>query len=638
VGVASPGFVGIDTDPVAVWVPTAMASPLGLVTTGANDWRQMHAMAMLPFIARLDPLVPEETALARAMAALAGLAEQYSGLDPAPGVVAAGLSGAVGAYSPKPMNRAVDLSLWVALVAALVLIVACANVANLLLARAVTRRRETAVRLALGAGRLRLSRQHLTEALLLALLGGVAGLLVARWGMELMRQFPLPPGAGELDLRLLLFTLAVSLFTGLLFGVLPSIRAVRLDPQRGLSDARSARTMSRSRTRRLLVAVQVSLSLALLVGAGLSVRSLQQVTSIDSGLDLDRLVAVTVDLRKAGLPQAEREAIWREAMENALRVPGVRSAAMVHFSPFARMAFSGPHAAPGRELNFDDGPYFNMAGAGYFANAGQRLLAGREFEARDATGEPVVIVNERFARELADTPEGALGLCLQVYEQVRDGGCSRIVGVVANQRRNLLEAATAPMLFTPRERAPDQIGWGGPTLIIRVDRKPKDAAPLIRSAVQAVRPELPYVIAQPLEEMVRQDVQPYRLGATLFSLFGGLALILAAIGLYGVLGYFVAERTHEIGIRRSLGAPAGGIVGLVVRQAMPPVLAGLVVGLGLALFGSRHVEALLFGIQPRDPVAFLAAVAFLLLIALVATVVPARRALRVAPMVALRQD
>ena len=638
IGVTQKGFTGLNVEPVDVWLPASMAGPLGMMFDSPDyNWRTNTGMAAIDYIARLAPGVDGETAAGEAAAVLRHAAESAPSLDPTPGVITGGImqADAVGG------SRAADLSLWLAFVASLVLIIACANVANLLLARAMTRRRELAVRLSMGASRWRVARQHLTESLVLALLGGAAGVLIATWGMRLMEQFPLPPSAGRLDARLLLFAFALALFTGLLFGSLPAIRSTQIDLVTGLKDTRiSGGGSARNATRRTLVALQVSLSLALLIGAGLFVRSLRQVNSIDVGADIEHLLMVNVDLGRAGYTPDERETFYERAMQRLETVPGVERSAMVHFEPTDGSGMSVSWSVPGRDAPawLDEGPYLNLAGAGYFETAGTRILRGRGIEDGDARGEPVAVVNERMAHVLDDAGD-VVGRCVPLGSQVKDGGCTRIVGVAETQRRRYLQDdSRVPMVFLARAQAPNTISWGGPTLLVRTSGRPEQLAVAVRDALQGLSSDLPFVRVRPVAENIRNQVLPYRLGATLFSLFGILALVLAAVGLYGVLGYFVTERTPEIGIRRSLGAPAASVVRLVVQQGMVPVTAGVLIGLAAAYAGTRFMASLLFGIDARDPASFVGAAAFMICVAAMATLLPAWRAARVSPMVALRQD
>jgi predicted permease len=526
---------------------------------------------------------------------------------------------------------------WLVVVAGLVLIIACANVANLLLARAITRRRELAIRLSLGAGAWRVARQHLTESAVLAVLGGVAGLIVAYWAMGLMRQFPIPPAAGHVDGRLLVFAITLSLLTGLLFGVLPAIRAVQVDPGRALKDSRAVGALRQNHTRRALVVLQIALSVVLLVGAGLFVRSLRNVNAIDSGVDVDRALIARVDLRLADYTPEACASFYESALLRLADLPGVERAAIIHFEPFQGGTPVAFWARPGEWTHQQTPGTLAVAGPGYFEAAGTRLLRGRTFEASDRRGgEPVAVVNDAMARLIAADGD-VVGLCVPFDRQVGRGGCTRIVGVVESQGRGYLDDVPERRVFLAWAQSPNAVPFGSPSLIVRT-RDPAREAPAVRVALQSLRSDLPFVSVKPLADSIRADIMPFRLGATLFSLFGALALVLAAVGLYGVLGYFVAERRSEIGIRRSLGAPVGSVVRLVVRQGMAPVGVGLVFGLAAAFAGTRYLASLLFGVEPLDPVSFAGAAAFLACVALLATLVPAWRAARIDPIVALRQE
>jgi putative ABC transport system permease protein len=627
VGVVEEGFTDIHPEPVDVWLPS-------IVFGGA--WRTSTAVAGVHYIGRLARATDQEAAVDQAEAALRHAAEDDPSLDPTPGVHLRPLRLAT---TPGGGTGVEAVALLLGLAAALVLLIACANVANLLLARAITRRRELALRLSLGAGRWRVARQHLAENLVLALLGGVAGVLLAYWGIGLLRQFPLPPSAGRLDGRLLGFALGVSLLTGLLSGVVPAVRATGFDPIQGLREARLVGSATRHRTRWALVVLQVSISLTLLVGAGLSLRSVAQILAIDGGVDLERLLSARVDLRAAGYTGEQREAFYERALVRVTAMSGVERAALVHFEPYTGSGMGAGWHVPGRSAPpGTEGPYLNTAGVGYFETAGTRLLAGRAFDGTERPGtEPLAVVNEAMAKLIQDDGR-VVGRCVPFRAQVEEGGCTRIVGVVETQRRRYLEDKAVPMVYLSRAQAPDAITWGGPVLLVRTRTEAAQEVTRVRAALQSLAADLPYVNVQPLTERIRSDVQPYRLGATLFSLFGLLALGLAALGLYAVLGYFVAERTAEIGIRRSLGAPVRDVLGLVLGQGMMPVAIGLALGLVFAFMGTRLLAALLFGVDARDPFVFAATTAVLLAVGLLASVLPAVRAARVSPMVALRTD
>jgi predicted permease len=628
IGVTEKSFTGIEADAVDVWLPSSMAAPLALERAD-RDWRR-YTLAVR-YVARLAPTALDSAAAGQATAALRPVADAE--LDPTPDVL---MSPLVLAAANRGA-RAVNLSLWLVLVAALVLIIACANVANLLLARGITRRRELAVRLSLGAGAWRVARQHLTESAVLALLSGLAGIVVAYWAMELMRQFPLPPSAGRIDARLLTFALGLSLLTGILFGVLPAIRAVQVAPGQALKDSRVGSAPAQNRLRRALVVVQVALSLALLIGAGLFVRSLQRVNAIHSGVDVDHALIVRVDLQRAHYTPELRREFYETAVSRLANLPGVQRAAIIQLEPFHGGTPVAFWAKPGESTMQPTPGILAVAGPGYFESAGTRLLRGRTFEATDRRGgEPVAVVNEAMARLIV--PDGeVLGLCVPFDRQVRRGGCTRIIGVVESERRFYLEDKPQPRVFLAWAQSPNAVPFGTPSLIVRTLNPARDAA-AVRAALQGLRNDLPFVSVEPLAERIRGDVLPFRLGALLFSMFGALAMLLTAVGLYGVLGYFVTERAPEIGIRRSLGAPAGSVVALVVRQGLMPVGIGVVLGLASAFAGTRYLAALLFGVEPRDPLSFVGAGAFLVSVALLATLLPAQRAARIDPLTALRGD
>lgn len=632
VGVMQKGFTGIEPDPLDVWVPMAMAGPLGVAGSGEEDWRQQPATIMVNVIGRLRPGTDLDAITAAATTALAHAAEAAPRLDPTPEV----LTGTLVPAGGPTRSRAADLAIWLMAVTGIVLVIACANVANLLLSRSASRRRETAIRISVGASRSRVIRQRLTESLVISGLGAVVGVLIALWSTRLIRQFPLPPSATELSARPLLFALALILATTLLVGLLPALHAGRSDPVAGLKDGRTGSAPGGMRLRRTLIGVQVALSLVLLVGAGLFLRSVREVYAVDPGVDMDRLLLVSVDLRKAGYDTADREAFYAAARERTLRMPGIEAATMAHFPPLSSMSYGMGSEMPDHP-SLDVGSAVNWIAPGYFKTVGTGILRGREIVDADRTGEPVAVINESLARTIAEVDD-PLGACLAVGQQVDTGECTRIVGVAQNQRRNFLNGDVGPFLFLPRDRNPDAISWGGPTLVVRSRADAAKVAAELRAALQGLDTRLPYVSVETLASVIRPDILPYRLGATLFSLFGVLALTLAAVGLYGVLGYFIAERRPEIGIRRSLGAGEVQVIRLVVREGMFPVVMGVLAGIAAALVGSRLLEAMLFGVEARDPISFAAAAIFLFLVSLLASYLPARRAARVDPMVALRAE
>jgi predicted permease len=386
--------------------------------------------------------------------------------------------------------------------------------------------------------------------------------------------------------------------------------------------------------------LQLALSLVLLVGAALFVRSVLRVTNIHAGIDINRLLVAEMDLTRVGGAPVAPGPFYELALARLARVPGVESAALVHLTPFNGAStmvgwkIAGRRDRNGREVQ---GAMPNAVGVGYFRTAGTRIVAGREFEPSDASGVPVAIVDEQLAHLMADDGK-VVGMCVPFGRQVRNGGCTTIVGIVEPQRHRFIDAAAPPRVFFSWAQAPDAIPFGTPSLMVRTRATPTASIVAVRNALQGLRADLPYVSVKPLAENIRRDVIPFQLGATLFSLFGILALLVSGVGLYGVLGYFVAERTSEIGVRRSLGASVTTVVAMVCRQSAVPVAAGLLAGLVIAAGGTRYLASLLFGVEPRDGLSFATAVAFLVVTAAIATLLPAWRAVRVEPMVALRHE
>ncbi len=635
IGVAPPGFVGLDADAVDVWLPSAMAVTVGLESD--DGWRQGASMSTLTrHLARLRSLDGAGQAAAEASAALSHAAEATPELDSTPEVV---LRDVVLAAVPGP-SWAVDLSLWLLIAAGLVLVISCANVMNLLLARGLARRREIAMRLSLGAGPWRIARQQLTESAVLGLIGGGVGLAVAVLGIAAMRQFPLPPTAGHLDGRLLVFSLAVSLLAALAFGVLPAWRSRHIDPIGVLKGTGPAGAQASHRTRLGLVVLQVSLSFALLVGAALFIRSLEAVSAIRGGADLNRLMTVQVNLSAAGA--VDEFSAYHEFFDAALSrltmAAGVERAAVIHTPPFEGWGWSVFWRMPGQS-QYQGGAFMNMVGPGYFETAGTRLLRGRAILATDVpAAESIAVVNEAMAERLTDGGN-AIGMCVPFRGSSLDGmPCLRIVGIVESQRNTYLDPTPKPMVFAAEAQVPRSFPRRSMMLLVRTTGDASHWRGVVQSTLQGIRPDLPYVTVEPLTERHEASLRPFHLGAMLFSMFGVLALVLSAVGLYGVLGYFVAERTNEVGIRRALGAPSDSVMGLVVRQGLMPVAAGLGLGLALALIGSRVLESRLFGIGPHDPVSFGGAAVFLMVVASIATILPVWRALRIEPIVALRHD
>jgi predicted permease len=535
-------------------------------------------------------------------------------------------------------------------VAGLALLIACANVAGLLLARGVARRKEMAVRLALGAGRLRLAQQLLTESLLLAALGSLLGLLFAWWGTRLLlpllsqRDIPLQLSLNP-DLRLLGFTAAISALTGLLFGLAPALVATRVDLQLALKQ--DAPGLSNRRTRlgfgKVFVIAQVALSLLLLVGAGLFVRSLQKLQQSPTGFARENVLVLKLEPTQIARPQ--QIAFYDELLRRVEAMPGVLQASLVSFSPISRREWllrgytpestgkvyvEGHLAQPGEELEVNHMQVYPNS----FATLGIPLLAGRDFGSQDAErAQSVVAINESMARRLfgAVNPIGRrFGFDPNFPSQFE------IIGVVGDAKYKSLREPSRPMFYKLYTQVAG--GYGEMTLVARTAGESAPLAAAVQREARSLDPAMPIFTAETLAAQLDVSLTQERLVASLSSVFGLLSLALVCIGLYGVLAYDVARRTHEIGIRMALGASARQIVRLVVGETLRLVGIGVVIGLGVALAATRWVRSLLFGLQPHDPLTFGFVVALLLAVAAVAVYLPARRASRIDPMVALRHD
>ena len=541
------------------------------------------------------------------------------------------------------LRRAYETPLWLLLATTgMVLLIACANLANLLLARASVREREIAIRQALGASRGRLVAQLLAESLLLAVMGTALGAGLAQLLSRLLVAFlstpgsPLFVGLGP-DGRLLGFTAAIAVGTCLLFGLLPAVRATRVAPASAMRSGGRGLSAGRERfgLRRALVAGQVALSLVLLVGALLFVRSLQKLLSVETGFRAEGVVAANLDLRRPRYGKEQRQEVYRALLERLAAQPGILSAAQVGFTPVSGSGWNEMARAEGatgarKEANF------NQAGPGYFRTMGTPLVAGRDFDGRDTVGAPkVAIVNEAFAKSIMGGGN-PVGRSFQVQAQAgKPDPTIQIVGLVRNTKYYELREDFVPIAFFPiaQDKDPD----AGATFVLRTAAPLGDVFRRVKTAVAEVHPEIViefHVLTAQLQESLLRD----RLMATLAGSFGFLAAMLATLGLYGVIAYMVARRRNEIGVRMALGANRGRVVRLVLREAALLVAAGLAVGTGLALWAAKAAGALLFGLKPRDPATFAGAIALLAAVALLASYGPARRAARLEPSQALREE
>jgi putative ABC transport system permease protein len=530
-----------------------------------------------------------------------------------------------------------------------VLLIACANVANLLLVRASARQRELAVRAALGASRWRLVRQLLTESLLLALLGGAAGLLISVWGLDFMSKALPPtftmfiPGWKNMgiDRAVLLFTLGASVLTGIVFGIIPALQATRVNLNESLKEGGQKGAgggVRRNRTRSILVVVEVAISLVLLVGAGLMVRSFVEMMRADLGLRPDGVLTLEMSLPRAAYPEKQQQiSFYEQLAERVKSLPGVRAASAINFVPMSRGGTTSstftiegqPEPPKGRK------PFANylVITPNYFETAGTPILQGRGFtDADDARSRPVCIVTDSLARRFFPAGD-AVGHRLLVSEE---DGPWEIVGVVADVKNEDLEEEPEWGFYRPLRQSP----WLTMAFMVRTDGA-GDAtalAPSVRGEVRALDKDLPIYNVRTMRDIVDEAASAKRLAMVMMAFFALGALALAAVGLYSVMSYTVAQRTHEIGIRMALGAQARDILRLVLVQGLALVLIGLGLGLIGALAMTRFMASILYGITATDPLVFTGVAAVLALAALLACFVPARRATRVDPMVALRYE
>jgi predicted permease len=520
--------------------------------------------------------------------------------------------------------------------AGLILLIACANLANLQLARASNRAREFAVRLAVGAGRSRLIRQLLTESLLLALLGGGLGLVVAYWLTGALRSW-LPVADSGLDARVLGFALVISVVTGLLFGLVPALRASRPDLVPELKGSRSvAGGRSRWTLRGALVVLQVALSLLVLVSAGLCVRSLKKLQDIDPGFSTSPVLLLSFDLGLNNATTAQANEFYARLLERSRVLPGVESAGLVQGTPLSgRMSgtsiarIEGYAVAPNERLSAD----MNLVSPDYFRTIGLPLVRGRDFTASDSmTGLKTVVVNDAFAQRYWP---GQDPLGRKIYFPGPNGGSfADVVGVIQVTRGRSLTEAPRPTLYFPvaQQSARDL------TLAVRIAIDPAAVTAALRREVKGIDATVPIVRVRTLEQQKADSLMLQRLAATLLSGFGALALLLAALGIYGVLAYSVSARTQEIGVRIALGATVRDVLRLILGQGLGLVGAGVILGLAGAFAATRLLRGLLHDVTPQDPLTFAAAVGVMGLVAVVACYLPARRATRISPLTALRSE
>ena len=643
IGVAPRDFAGIGLQPMDIFVPaTTIGSDMSWLEPG---WARQHNFSWIVMVARLREGVSPE----KASTVLTGVYQRsvdaegaefpqraWPAVAPPPRAEVVPLLAARG---PNP-NETARISLWLAGVAAIVLLIACANVANLLLVRGLQRRREIAVRLALGAGRGRLLGQLLVESLLLAGIGGAVGLLLAHWAGSAIRGILMPSAAwtGALqDSRVLLFTAAATLITGLVAGVVPALQSSRPDLTSALKTGVREGGGRASRVRGSLLVAQAALAVVLLVGAGLFVRSLHNIRTADMGVDASRLVMAEVDYRGAEPPTQQARAANNATLLDAIRrVPGVETATTSLSIPFSRSASTRLATAHSDSAQTLGRFLLNGVGPDYFETMGMQIIRGRPLTNEDRAGSPdVVVVSEAMARVLWPG-EDAIGQCLKVGGPERP--CSEVVGIAHNAVHDDVTSVGATLQYWFPEEQRQGDNGGVSAFFARVRGDPSEMIAAVREGVQSQLSGDASVRVRAFGELFEPEQRPWRLGATMFSAFGLLALLIAAIGLYGVIAYQVGQRTHEIGVRMALGARSGDLTRMVLWDGLRLTMIGLALGAVAALAGGRWMAPLLFGVSPFDPAVYAGVVATLFVVAMVACLVPAMRAAGVDPSSALRAD
>jgi predicted permease len=642
IGIAPAGFTGAALEPVDMWLPLTVSETI----ESGERWRGNRGSYWVHTVARLAPGASVEAAQAEATAAhRAGRAEQIEQerYDADAEVIVAPI---ITAHGPRPTGEA-QVARWLAGVSLIVLLIACLNAANLLLARAIRARRETAVRLALGVSRRRLMSELVAESVTLAMLGAGAALVLAYALSGPVHQILLPNVAFTdtgLGGRLLRFTGVAALAAGLLAGLIPARSASKADLAEALKAGGRGVAGGRSRARVALLIGQAALSVVLLVGAGLFVRSLRAASELDLGFDTGGVVVVDLQWNES-LSGEERHAIVQRALSGIRRLPAVHSAGLTWTVPFRSTFGMGQPRVPGMDSiprHRSGGPYVNKVGSGYFDALGLTILQGRGFEpADDAERSPTVaVVSESMARAI--WPNGdALGACMLVGDagdyDADEVPCTEIVGVVENHRRQDLVEDDPHFLYFLNQHHP-ALGALPQAIMAGVTGPAGAAMALLRDEAAGTSSQIRFVNVVPLRDRIEPQLRSWRLGASMFTAFGVLALIVAGWGLYSVLAFDVALRHHELGIRSALGAGATTLVGLVLRRALALIVAGTAIGLVASWVAGRWVEPLLFEVSATDPSVYVLVCVVLLAVAALAGSLPAWRASGVDPREALQTD
>jgi predicted permease len=643
IGVLPPGFTGTEMRDVDVWLPVNAAP--GFRFARETDWKTSSNSQWLLVVARLRPGVDVRHAEAQATLALrnwrrsllsqvtpARLARidssqvTFSSMIPGKSKWEWGLSGSGGD---------VKITMLLAGASGMLLLIACANIANLLLVRSLSRRREIAVRLSLGVTRARLISQFLVEGLTLTGFGIIGALAATAIGSQFVRRWLIGEGAfsaGVVDSRVLAFTIAVGLLTGLAASMLPALHSSRADLSVALKSGSRFDASRGTRLRNGLLVAQGAIAVILLAGAGLFLRSVRNAKAIDVGLDPDRVIMARIDQGVTGLGPEAMRSLFDEFVRRAKALPGVRAAAIATPVPFAG-SWSTSLSIPGRTLSDDQGSTFQYyVTPEYFDVMGVRLIAGRTLS---ESGSPELVINEALARRFWSRTS-AIGQCMKLDADTMP--CATIVGVVSNtHRQDLVEEQAVPQVYRPIPRA-GVAAFQGYTLVTRTDGEAVRLVEPLRRAIQSAGPFVPYADVQTIRQRMGSQSRKWDLGARVFGAFATLALVLAAVGLFSVVAFTVGQRMYEFGVRTALGARPRDLARLTVVRGMAPALGGIVLGLVLVFVLGRFLDGLLFQESTRDPIALAAATAVLLVSAALASAIPAMRASRADPRTALNAE
>jgi putative ABC transport system permease protein len=632
IGVAPPQFV-LPASRSEIWVPYT-PEPKDFLATN----RGLH---LLHALGRLRPGISRDRAQSEMRITAQQLAREFPDTNAGFGLDLVPLR--------EQLIGDIRPTLWILMAAVVaVLLIACVNVAHLLLARAGAREKEIAVRTALGANPSRLLRQLLTESVLLAVIAGLFGILIAYWGTALLaRQAPAGLALADeasLDWHVLAFTLGVSILTGLAFGLAPALSSARSNLNLVLRGGGRGGTggRTRSRVRDVLMVCEVASSAALLMGAGLLIRSLMHLQEVSPGFAADHVLTMQLSLPPAQYSGLKVGLFYEQLLRRVASIPGAQTAGVCRFLPLSGHDIDLNFQIEGQpQLSSADQPraYYRTASGGYFAALGIPLIRGRVFDGTDNQQTPkVAVINEKAARRYWPN-ENPIGK--RVLSGLDDNQWSTIVGVVGDVKHVGLDANTDPEVYYQYLQIPPEamtLAEGTVALAIRTTSDPTAITSAVRGEVRALDPSLPVFNVQTMQDLLHGSVAQPRFRTFLIGMFAALALVLAALGLYGVVAYSVSQRTTELGVRVALGAQPGDILSLVVSHAAGLALIGLAIGIGLSFAGSRLIARFLFGVTPADPVT-LAAVSFVILaVALAAALVPALRAAQVDPAVALRSE